>query len=607
MSAAARRVRRVRLSAPREDLVRRGALLLEDALHTATVPGGGGGRLLLVRRLDVGRIRAGASPATLALEIERRLRQVEASAVHGADPSAAAAPAVWFRDAAEAAAVLAVRLARGAGAEAWFWRPAVRGWEPGAGPAEGIRLALRAAAETPAGPVAVAEVLRASLAAGTADRLLSCLTPSYATVLLALGGWSAPARRPSGAPPFAPPPGDSPASSVPVPPSPRGAALHAVAPEWRHVVARWILEWGDDDVRSVWLACMALIATRPARAADRTLPDRATALVGFVVHENSSTSANSRQRPKSPPESGVRKSEKTTAQQGDAAQASSPPPADLVPSAAGDDGMAASASPIAVQGDGAGEQTGGIAEGSETSVLTTLGPRLPNGPTREQENDEIFAPPAIARADSALSDAAGLFFLVPAMRRLGMDAHLAAHPHLLEAELPVHVLLRIAEKTCVPPGDPALDLLGRIDRINSDPHSAAPEELNRINSGAALPFTAPEAWTRLVARAGEPVARADGGRWDASGRLPLALPAATLDEAVDAWVAALRRLSRLHARMGLRALVRRPGRVEATRTHLDVTLPFSAADVRVRAAGLDLDPGWVPWLGRVAAFHYTDE
>jgi hypothetical protein len=30
------------------------------------------------------------------------------------------------------------------------------------------------------------------------------------------------------------------------------------------------------------------------------------------------------------------------------------------------------------------------------------------------------------------------------------------------------------------------------------------------------------------------------------------------------------------------------------------------ADIRIRAAGIDLNPGWTPWLGRVIAFYYTD-
>jgi hypothetical protein len=29
--------------------------------------------------------------------------------------------------------------------------------------------------------------------------------------------------------------------------------------------------------------------------------------------------------------------------------------------------------------------------------------------------------------------------------------------------------------------------------------------------------------------------------------------------------------------------------------------------MRVRRAGLDFDPGWVPWYGRVISFHYTEQ
>jgi hypothetical protein len=28
-------------------------------------------------------------------------------------------------------------------------------------------------------------------------------------------------------------------------------------------------------------------------------------------------------------------------------------------------------------------------------------------------------------------------------------------------------------------------------------------------------------------------------------------------------------------------------------------------DIRVRRAGLDIDPGWTPWLLRVIHFHYV--
>jgi hypothetical protein len=73
---------------------------------------------------------------------------------------------------------------------------------------------------------------------------------------------------------------------------------------------------------------------------------------------------------------------------------------------------------------------------------------------------------------------------------------------------------------------------------------------------------------------------------------------------LKSWLTAARRWCRLYARLGLHDLVCRPGRVSATRTHIDVIFDHRHADIRVRKAGLDLDPGWIPWLGRVVSFHY---
>jgi hypothetical protein len=50
--------------------------------------------------------------------------------------------------------------------------------------------------------------------------------------------------------------------------------------------------------------------------------------------------------------------------------------------------------------------------------------------------------------------------------------------------------------------------------------------------------------------------------------------------------------------------LRVPARLRATRTHLDLHFRLASVRVDVRRAGLDVDPGWVPWLGRVVRFHY---
>lgn len=53
-----------------------------------------------------------------------------------------------------------------------------------------------------------------------------------------------------------------------------------------------------------------------------------------------------------------------------------------------------------------------------------------------------------------------------------------------------------------------------------------------------------------------------------------------------------------------RALLQREGVVVAGRTHVDVWMDLDQVTLSVRLAGLDTDPGWVPELGRVLAFHF---
>ena len=49
----------------------------------------------------------------------------------------------------------------------------------------------------------------------------------------------------------------------------------------------------------------------------------------------------------------------------------------------------------------------------------------------------------------------------------------------------------------------------------------------------------------------------------------------------------------------------RSGRIEREPGWVDVHLALADVDVDVRRAGLDLDPGWVPWLGCVVRFCYA--
>jgi hypothetical protein len=91
----------------------------------------------------------------------------------------------------------------------------------------------------------------------------------------------------------------------------------------------------------------------------------------------------------------------------------------------------------------------------------------------------------------------------------------------------------------------------------------------------------------------------------------LAAHAAEVPPAAQAaWLAAA--LPALHAYWAARLpepvvlseVLRDPARLYLTRTHVDVVFRLDQIRLELRAAGIDRDPGWVPGLGRVVAFHF---
>lgn len=54
----------------------------------------------------------------------------------------------------------------------------------------------------------------------------------------------------------------------------------------------------------------------------------------------------------------------------------------------------------------------------------------------------------------------------------------------------------------------------------------------------------------------------------------------------------------------LARLLLRPGRLVLTRWSAELTWPLATADITLRRAGWDIDPGWLPWIGRVVRFRY---
>jgi hypothetical protein len=171
--------------------------------------------------------------------------------------------------------------------------------------------------------------------------------------------------------------------------------------------------------------------------------------------------------------------------------------------------------------------------------------------------------------DTESTEFAGLLFLVPILERLGFGEVLIAQPALIECDFPVRLLRFIGDRVGLTSGDPLDEVLDVFD-----PTTPLPET-----------WEMPEA---------------------ARHELALPKPRKPLDSLLLAWLTAIRRWCRRRARMGLISLICRRGDIAVSRTHVDISFALAEADVRLRRLALDVDPGWVPWLGRVVQFHYCE-
>jgi hypothetical protein len=225
-------------------------------------------------------------------------------------------------------------------------------------------------------------------------------------------------------------------------------------------------------------------------------------------------------------------------------------------------------------------------------------PAPPPQPTAEASDNAAPSPAPWAAPDldrTPRTSLGGLLFLLAVLRRLGLDALFDADHAWLERDLGGQVLRRLAERAGLPDDDALRQVLPPDGPVSGD--LDAPAAITDLRDADADPRWVVGPHRRALVTGALVVAVRDEG-----GPPPWPEPAPDAADlfaaAVDAWC--LRFLQRTAA-----DVARRPAALLATPTHLDLLLPLDTVDIELRRAGLDLDPGWVPWWGRVVAFHYV--
>ncbi len=512
------------------------AYALEEALRLATLPGEEEGRIYCFRTVSLSGVPAEANRRVWMEQVQQVLGNLATQAVHGTDPNAGAANVVYFNNIEEALGTLLRKAVRAhtatqASTPDWFSNSVI-GAEPGEGHTQQIPALLDRLRPPAMAPGAAAAILFAALGDADPVPLLSAIpVASIRERLRELDGQSSLS-----------------ASAPPV----------QLPGEIKTALQRAASHFGWKDPATIWLAAQAVLCLLPGTWSSGTAVKRARATLRILEEEQ------------------LREPQDRTAS---IIRSAAPP---LV----FDDEDETAAGQRLLWGVGeANPEPRSKMELPSLRATADESPSSDRAPAPGEITVEVApaarAIPEIPEARPLLGEAtqaAGLVFLLNALRSLGIAAALEACPALAESDLAVHILRQLAIEAGVADSDPILLSLRLPQEV-----FALPEE---TLAGLAQQ---PEAWPKGFA----PSRRAgfDSGYF------------------LRVWSVAAKRWLWRMGRLTISEVIDRSGRVWLTRTDLDVTFPLAAADLRIRRIGLDIDPGWLPWFGasgRVVRFHYRD-
>ena len=556
-----RHVRRTRLcvhpGAPRHRLVS----TIEEALRLAALPGENEGRTYYFRRLRLAGLPADGDRRAWLDAFQCALTKEASAAIHGTDPRADLAPAVFFRSRQEALEILLHRVVERRVVREWFWPMVTGETEPPlcnsivGTPASGARMIpaiVEALRSTPASWVSVATAI---FAAPRADYVYMLQAIPVATAQAWLEEMDG--RQP-----------------LPAHVEPR------ISTPARRAVQPALQVFGFDNARVVWLTALAILHESPAEIAGGTVVERSRmalrALVagGYAPHGIVIPQAGSLNRPN---ESKTHAPGPVEARLslGPAGDAVSPatrfPPAVSDPSAPPPASLASSPASTSIALTGGHVQSIPASLPHPAALVSVPTPADPASPPRivtPAAPDTFQSAPLPWHAERFATKAAGLFFLLNALKRIGIVQAFAAG---LAAAYPDFLALlfeRLAAHAGAAADDPIVVWVASLVGDASN-HSALPCEV---------------------------------GWWPSN--LSPSRKTVPVEFLLRVWVLAVRRWCWRTGRITVREIVARHGVFSVNRTDLDVSLPLDETEIRIRRIGLDLDPGWLPWFGRVVRFHY---
>lgn len=632
-----RRVKKLRLSSNSESTLSCDLMALQDAFNIASLNGVPPNGLLLIRRLELDRLSPRASAHSISDIIDKKVRNLCYQAVCVDEQDAMHANIVWFSDALNAATRFLDMVVRRTPVNAWYWRVLFRGYKPDMSLSDVLILVSREAEHKHSSLALMAAVIQNQVEKREIEKTLEAITPRLARTLLSEGG-------------FYPHAIDTVGNDYVYP-----SATISFSTAWKQTLKHCLLRWGYDDVRTRWMAVNALVNQNPALLdSGRLLMLEADSLVQQfqpgvqssrshtqgVSNDNDNTceTGNHKQEPKNHKHSHLSNDSKQKSLQASAQNinsSTSPPEKtsvdsgnNVTPSGESNDGRGAYSQFInsPQENDTALTHADGF-YGDTIDTTTESAEKDAEIPLNGMSDSANHSCIANAHTESVQFKAAhynprsGFLFVVSILQALNMDECLKLNPALAIHNLPVRIIRRLAQSFGIDQAHPLMQCI---------PDFASQNET--IES-----FVCPPLWVELLAlRSHDPLtlhryASASHSKhclitdhhhklvlfagdihlvpeWADHHTVVIKNSHHRLPELADIETTVILLMNRFlhrYASSTLTGLIERPGSIAHTCTHVDVIFDPDQIDSDIRRAGLDIDPGWVSWLGRVLQYHYV--
>jgi hypothetical protein len=585
-----RRVRKLKIKTQDESSATSDINALQEAFKLASLPGIPPNGLLLIKKLDLGVYRSNSSPVSIANLIDQRIQPAVWQPIcidHEEQPDS---NAVWFSNPAQAVFRLVELTLTKSAPQAWYWPLLFPLWQQGMNLTELMKVINSHHQHPESKPVTLAQVILQVVSHRNTSTALDSVGELFAQQMLVESG-----VYPS-------------LANTSVTRKTFSAKLQLHHP-WRKLVEAAVIKWGRNDVRTLWFSFSGMISQNPALLKiNALLPILQTVIADIAVDIDHQ-------------------------------------PWDKKPTAESDNPLVNEQS---IQTEQAFVEASGIRPADESRlnsqpdsqqpVTSSEKPiesaqavnQPPVNPERSQQsisegNSSAAEPHPVQLDDFHHSEQAGLAFLIALLELLWISDSLSENEFMAHINFPLRLIKRVAQRMNISADHPVIEAIADLpeadfeaidqfrappgwQRLITSPNAEATQLLRFSIEGDASLCYITDRSRKLLLYVGSHNP-ADIPDWLIACTVieqPGLHPQPTLTDLENTWLLLLSRYLYRYAKLGLRQMLNRPGRIASSKTHFDILFDTQQIDIRIRIAGLDINPGWVPWLARVVQFHYVE-